>query len=55
MEKLHPQVRKQFLMAVLEDGEEPVEELPNSCKAFFNQESAPLSSQEVTEQLEVMG
>ena len=55
MGKLHSAVRHQFLMAASTDGEEPAEELPKSCKDFYNQESAPLSSQELVEQLGVMG
>ena len=55
MGKLHPAARKQFLMAASEDGEGPVEDLPISCNAFYNQELAPLSGQELTEQLEAMG
>ena len=55
MGKLHSAVRHQFLMAASTDGEEPAEEIPKSCKDFYNQESAPLSSQELVEQLGVMG
>ena len=55
MGKLHSAVRHQFLMAASTDGEEPAEELPKSCKDFYNRESAPLSSQELTEQLGTMG
>ena len=53
MGKLHSAVRHQFLMAASTDGEEPAKELPKSCKDFYNQESAPLSSQELVEQLGV--
>ena len=49
MGKLYSAVRHQFLMAASKDGEEPAEELPKSYKDFYNQESAPLSSQELFE------
>ena len=49
MGKLHSAVRHQFLMAAPTDGEEPAKELPKSCKDFYNQESAPLPSQELVE------
>ena len=55
MGKLHSAVRNQFLMAASEDGEEPAKDLPSSRKAFYDQEPAPLSGQELTEQLEAMG
>ena len=42
-------------MATSEDGKEPALNIPNSCKAFSNQDSAALSDQEPTEQLEAMG
>ena len=55
MGKIHSAVRNQFLVAASENGEEPVKDLPSSCKDFYNQESAPLSGQELTEQMEAMG
>ena len=55
MGKLHSAVRYQCLMVASTDGEEPAQELPKSCRDFYNQESAPLSSHELVEQLGVMG
>ena len=55
MGKLHSAVRHQFPMAASTDGEEPAEELPKSCKDFYNQKSAPLPSQELVEQLGAIG
>ena len=42
-------------MAASKDDEGPALDIPNSCKAFSNQDSAALSDQEPTEQLEAMG
>ena len=53
--KLHSSVRHQFLMAASVDGEEKASELPKSCKDFFDQDSAALSDQELSFQLENLG
>ena len=53
--KLHSSVRHQFLMAASTDGEDKASELPKSCKNFFDQDSAALSDQELSFQLENLG
>ena len=54
MGKLHPTVKRQFLMAASTDSEEIAQDIPDSCKVFFDQDAAPLSDQELTEQLVAM-
>ena len=53
--KLHSSVKHQFLMAASEDGEMIAQDLPESCKSFFNQDSAALLDQELSFQLENLG
>ena len=43
MGELHGSVRHMFLNAASENGEDAAEDLPDSCKSFFNQDSAALS------------
>ena len=44
-----------FLMAASIDGEEMADKIPASCQSFFNQDTAAMSSQELTFLLEGLG
>ena len=41
-------------MAVSTDGKEMVQNIPDSCKAFFDQDFTPLSDKELARRLEAM-
>ena len=41
-------------MTASTDGKEMAQDIPDSCKAFFGQDSTPLSDQELTKRLEAM-
>ena len=47
MGKLHGSVRHMFLNAASENREEAAEDLPDSCKSFFNQDSSALFEQQL--------
>ena len=55
LKKLHSSVLHQYLMVSSVDGEQKAADLVDSCKSFFNQDSAALSDQELAFQLENLG
>ena len=55
MMKLHSSVQHTFLMAASENGEEKAEEIPESCKSFYNQDSVALSEQQFSFLLRALG
>ena len=46
--KLHISVKQMLMNAASEDGDEMAEELPDSCKSFFDQDTAALSEQHLS-------
>ena len=55
MTKLHSSVLHTFLMAASENGEEKAEMISDSCKSFYNQDSAALSEQHFSFLLRALG
>ena len=55
LKKLHSSVLHQYLMVSSVDGKQKAEDLVDSCKSLFNQDSAVLSDQDLASQLENLG
>ena len=55
LSKLHPSVKTFILNAASEDGEFAANEVPESCAAVFNQDSAGMSEREVLVRLRTAG
>ena len=55
MMKLHSSALHTFPIAASETGEEKAEEIPDSCRSFYNQDSVALSEQQFPFLLRALG